>query len=218
MSNQVREIQLGLLLDPELESDRQALAALKQWYQRAKVINGDHDSFDFFKLRLHKNIYLSGLFLCLLEPRLVKFLARNLQEKNLSVEFLHLALAEHQLMPEGQPPADLLDRLVQDELASRIVDQLSPLLNAQGENTRFGEQNAQLQAQVGMLAERLQEQSLLLQQQSRLLDSLMRTGIQAQSAPGRESSPTAMPSEEVQLHDLSATAAKVRKVRAKGVF
>lgn len=218
MSNQVREIQLSLLLDPEQESDRQALAALKQWYQRAKVINGDHDSFDFFKLRLHKNIYLSGLYLCLLEPRLVKFFARNLQEQNLSAEFLHLALVEHQLMPEGQPPATPLDRIAPDELASRIADQLSPLLNAQGETASLGEQNAQLQAQVGMLAERLQEQSLLMQQQASLLDSLMRTGAQTPSTPGRESSVGAMPSEEVQLHDLSATAAKVRKVRAKGVF
>lgn len=222
MSNQVREIQLGLLLDPELESDRQALAELKRWYQRAKIINSDHDSFDFFKLRLHKNIYLSGLFLCLLEPNLVKFLAQHLNEENLSVEFLHQALTEHRLMPERHEEPEALENsvppLAPDELANRIAAQLSPLLNAQGETAGLSEQNSQLQAQVGMLAERLQEQNQLLQQQSQMLDSLTRIGSQVSSSPGRGSSPTAQPSEEVQLHDLSATAAKVRKVRAKGVF
>lgn len=216
MSNPVREIQLSLQLDPEQESDRQALAALKQWYQRAKIINSDNDSFDFFKLRLHKNIYLSGLFLCLLEPKLIKCLSRHLQEQQLTGEFLHRALAEHGIMPGSG--ASMADPLVPDELATSIVDRLTPLLNNQRETASLGEQNAQLQAQVGTLAQRLQEQGDLLQQQARLLDSLARSGGPSPSGTAETPTLVTQGSGELPLHDLSATAARVRKVRAKGVF
>lgn len=216
MSNPVREIQLSLQLDPEQESDRRALAALKQWYQRAKFINSDNDSFDFFKLRLHKNIYLSGLFLCLLEPRLIKFLSRHLQEPHLTNEFLHRVLAEHGIMSNDE--SLMPDPLIPDELAASIVDRLSPLLSAQKETTSLSEQNAQLQAQIGMLAQRLQEQDDLLQRQARLLDSLTNSGGPSQSGAPERPVLTTQASDELPLHDLSATAAKVRKVRAKGVF
>lgn len=218
MSNQVREILFSLQLDPELESDRQALAALKQWYQRAKVINSDNDSFDFFALRLHKNIYLSGLFLCLLEPRLVKFFSQHLQAQNLTPEFLRQALAEHRLIAADGASAADASHFAPDELATRIADQLSPLLNGKGEALSTNEQNAQLQAQVSMLSEQLKEQRSLLQQQARLLDSLTRSGVQGHAEPGNVHAMAPAVPGEPQLHDLSATAAKVRKVREKGVF
>lgn len=229
MSNPVWQIRVALGLDPQNESDRLALTTLHRWFKRAELLNQGNEEFDFFKLQLHKDIYMSGLFLCLLEPKLVKYFSRNLHGNCLTTEFLHQALASHRLSDADNKQVvqdDPLNQLSPDELASRIADQLQPLLTAQSaqpaqnDAASVSERNEQLQAQVSMMAQQLQEQSRLLQQQARLLDSLARNGGGAGPARPAESQGAqgAQTDGPVQLHDLSETAAKVRKVRAKGVF
>lgn len=225
MTNPARLIPLTLRLDPYRESERMALTTLQRWYQRAGVLNGGHEEFDFFGLQLHTNIYLSGLHLCLLEPKLIKYLSSHLHSANLTPEFLYQALERHQLVPVDQPsavdpvvhcdaPTDPLDQLSPENLVNSIVDQLHPLLNAQSEVSATTEQNAWLQAQVRIMTQQLQEQGRLLQEQSRLLGALnLGNGPRPASREGEGGA--ASPE---QLHDLSATAAKVRKVREKGVF
>lgn len=228
MSNPVWQIRVALGLDPQNESDRLALTMLQRWFKRAEVLNQGNEKFDFFKLKLHKEIYMSGLFLCLLEPKLVKYFSRNLHGNCLTTEFLHQALADHRLTDADRKQVvqdDPLNQLSPDELASRIADQLQPLLTALGsqsaqhDDTSVDERNAQLQTQVSMMSQQLQEQSRLLQQQARLLDSLARNGGGAGPArPAESQGQGGQADGPVQLHDLSETAAKVRKVRAKGVF
>jgi|EndMetStandDraft_3_1072993.scaffolds.fasta_scaffold138756_2 hypothetical protein len=239
MSNPVSEVQITLKLDSSQASDRLALASLQRWYQRGKMLNSDNDAFDFFQLQMHKDIYLSGLFLSLLDPNLVKSLSQNLQLHRLDPEFLYKTLEEHQLTPgAGKPTANPLDSLAPDDLATRIADQLYPLLSGKDEVAGFNEPSGQLQTQANMLKQ-LQEQSRLLQQQANLLDILASAGAASLSestasmhpaTPVTQSSPAAQANQTTQstqanqalgggqLHDLSETAAKVRKVRAKGVF
>lgn len=219
MSNPVREVQITLRLDPRQASDRLALAMLQRGYQRGSQLNSDNDAFDFFALRLHKDIYLSGVFLSLLDPELVKCLSRNLQLNCLTPAYLYHALEEHGLTPAAESsPCATLDPAASDALVARIADRLSPLLGAQDGASGPNEHSGQLQAQVERLQQQLQEQSELLQQQARLLDILAAAGGAAPPAPTREHTPVAKRDSDVQLHDLSVTAAKVRKVREKGIF
>ena len=219
MTNSVREVQVTLTLDPQQASDNLALATLQRWYQRAEILNKETDNFDFFSLPLHKDIYLSGLLLCLLEPNLVKFLSRNLQLNNLNSEFLQHSLEEHRLIAGREAlPTEPSGQLTPDELATQIADKLTPLLSALGKSTVQRKQRDALQACVDTLAQQLQEQNGLLQQQAHLLDKLTHVGGQVQSAPAAGNPPAPQVSGEVQRHDLSETAAKVRKVRAKGIF
>lgn len=219
MTNLVREVQVTLTLDPQQVSDNLALATLQRWYQRAEILNKETDNFDFFRLPLHKDIYLSGLLLCLLEPKLVKFLSQNLQLNNLNNQFLQHSLEEYQLITgretsTTEPPGPLTS----GELTTQIADKLNPLLNALGESTGKHERPEALQASLTMLAQQLKEQNGLLQQQSHLLDKLTHVGgpVQSDPAPSHPSAPQV--SGEPLRHDLSETAAKVRKVRAKGIF
>ncbi|MBV8043274.1 hypothetical protein [Pluralibacter sp.] len=194
MSNPVGEVQITLKLDPRQASDRLALATLQRWYQRGSLLNSDDDAFDFFALRLHKDIYLSGVYLSLLEPELVKCFSRNLQLNCLTPAFFYHALEAQGLTPDVALPTSAgLDPLPTDALAD-------------------------LHTQVSRLQQQLQEQRELLQQQARLLDILTNAGATAPSTPKGEHTQTAQRDGDVQLHDLSATAAKVRKVREKGVF
>ncbi|NDO81976.1 hypothetical protein CJP72_14750 [Citrobacter sp. NCU1] len=219
MTNPVREVQVTLTLDPQLASDNLALATLQRWYQRAEILNKETDNFDFFRLSLHKDIYLSGLMLCLLEPSLVKFLARNLQLHNLNNAFLQQSLEEHRLIEgPGAPATEPSGQFTPDELATHIADKLSPLLSALDESTSQHEQHEELQTQVKKLVQQLQKQSKLLQQQALLLEKLTQAGGQVQSDPTQNHPLPAQVAGEVQRHDLSETAAKVRKVRAKGIF
>ena len=219
MTNSVREVQVTLTLDPQQASDNLALATLQRWYQRAEILNKETDNFDFFSLPLHKDIYLSGLLLCLLEPNLVKYLARHLQVNNLNSEFLQHSLEEHRLIAGREAStAEPSGQLTPDELATQIADKLTPLLSALGKSTTQRKQRDALQTSVDMLAQQLQEQNGLLQQQAHLLDKLAHVGGQVQPAPAPGHSPAPQVSGEVQRHDLSETAAKVRKVRAKGIF
>lgn len=219
MTNSVREVQVTLTLDPQQASDNLALATLQRWYQRAEILNKETDNFDFFRLPLHKDIYLSGLLLCLLEPNLVKYLARHLQSHNLNSEFLQHSLEEHQLIAGlGAPATEPSGPFTPDELATQIADKLSPLLSALDTSTSQHEQREALQTQVTKLAQQLQKQNKLLQQQALLLEKLTQAGGQVQSEPTQNPPLPAQVSGEVQRHDLSETAAKVRKVRAKGIF
>lgn len=213
MTNSVREVQVTLTLDPQQASDNLALATLQRWYQRAEILNKETDNFDFFSLPLHKDIYLSGLLLCLLDPNLVKFLSRNLQVNNLNSEFLQHSLEEHRLIAGREAStAEPSGQLTPDELATQIADKLNPLLSALGKATGQRKLRDALQASVDTLAQQLQEQNGLIQQQAQLLDKLAHVGEQVQPAPAPQVSG------EVQRHDLSETVAKVRKVRAKGIF
>ncbi|MHA1066722.1 hypothetical protein ACR9GP_22845 [Enterobacter ludwigii] len=216
MSNCNGNISITFRLEPDQESDRLAMAALQRWYQRGHKLNINTDSFDFFSLQLHKDIYLSGLFLSLLEPELVKCFARNLQVSNLTSDFLCNTLKKHLIMPDvGKPATSSLNLLASDELADRIADQLSPFFTALGEKAYDSEPSEQLQNQMSVLQRQLAEQGLLLKRQAQLLDQLTAGGSdisQGKTPTGNDVSQTQ------DLHDLSKTAAKVRKVRAKGVF
>lgn len=219
MSNSVREVQITLTLDTQQASENLALATLQRWYQRAEILNRKNDDFDFFRLRLHKDIYLSGLLLCLLEPRLVKFLAQHLQQHNLTAEFLQQSLEEHQLTLSNEAQlANQPGQFAPDELAAHIADKLYALLNAQDKSMGLNEQSGELHAQVSMLAQRLQEQSHLLQQQAQQLDQMAR--VDGEDMPDLTASPAqaAQASGDRTLHNISETAARVRKIREKGVF
>lgn len=216
MSNWNGNISITFRLEPDQESDRLAMAALQRWYQRGHKFNINTDSFDFFSLKLHKDIYLSGLFLSLLEPELVKCFARNLQVSNLTPDFLYNTLKKHLIIPDVETPAtSSLNLSASDELAGRIADQLSSFFTALGENAYGSEPSEQLQNQMSVLQRQLAEQGLLLKRQAQLLDQLTAGG----SDTSRGKAPTGNGISQTQgLHDLSKTAAKVRKVRAKGVF
>jgi len=159
---------------------------------------------------------LSGLLLCLLEPKLVKFLSQNLQLHNLTAEFLQQSLEEHQLIAGREATA--ASPYAPDELASQIVDKLYPLLNAQDKAPGVNEPSGELQAQVSMLAQQLQQQTQLIEQQAHQLGQMAR--VDGQVLPELADTPvhTTQASGDVTLHNISETAAKVRKIRAKGVF
>ncbi|MGL5495678.1 MAG: hypothetical protein ACRDCQ_01640 [Aeromonas sobria] len=227
MSEQQNHFHLTLQLDPSRDNDRYALAMLQEWYNKAVELHQGCEAFDFGKVRLHKEVYLSGLYLCMLKPKLCKLLASNMIRGNITPDFIAFALAQTGLQQATEPDVQIDYAELAHQLATKLdhgepwgqalTSQILEQLATASPSTPLGSANEAeitlLRTQLGQVSELVQQQTTLIREQGRLLKQLAISGITKTSTAdgpnGRNDGPMA---------NLSATAAKVRKVRSKGVF
>lgn len=114
---QIRRVNLSLHLTPEQShADLRAMQQLQQWHQSVNQSASVDDS--NMEIRaFHRDVYLAGLQLFLMDPALCHHVAESLGRENLTLEIL---LSE--LQPELKPdaPSAQLEELqkIRDEVAA----------------------------------------------------------------------------------------------------
>src|SRR5690554_8056287 len=85
---QAKKLNLALYLNPVVsEADRVAMNALQQWYEQTKQSYGEQrgPELDGLIRSFHHDIYLAGLHLYLINPRLCNHVAQALEQTNMKI-------------------------------------------------------------------------------------------------------------------------------------
>lgn len=112
MSNQLKRVNYSIFLDPvKSQSDRYAVGVLRQWVQERKelAINPTSGMELHRNLHMHKNIYLSGMYLYLLSPALCDLLATSLGDETVNIEMLKNQLRNCGLKLDSEQHAPMVD-------------------------------------------------------------------------------------------------------------
>ena len=216
MSNrQIRRVNLSLHLSPERSrADLRAMLQLKKWYGAVQRDGSDVNDANMEIRQFHRNIYLSGLQLHLLNPQLCSHVAESLSREGLSLESLCAELQESNLLPvalmTGDGDAEKEKDFSEQQLAQMCTLMAQTLQKQQvaaapSDNTQH-EETAKLREEVAQLKVLLEQQHLLLQQ-------LRVTGRTSAAEPAKS-----VNAEEVDLSTVDAPTQKMSKVRQKGIF
>lgn len=120
---QIRRVNLSLHLTPEQShADRRAMQQLQKWHQSVNQADSVDDA-NMAIRGFHRDVYLAGLQLFLLDPALCHHVAESLGRENLTLSAL---LGELQPAPENQeePSAQLMElQKIREEVAA-----LKPLM------------------------------------------------------------------------------------------
>ena len=214
MSNrQIRRVNLSLHLSPEhSRADLRAMLQLKKWYGAMQRDGGDVNDANMEIRQFHRNIYLSGLQLHLLNPQLCSHVAESLSREGLSLDALCSELQESNLLPvtlmkgSEEKVQDFSEQLVQMRalLEKTLEKQSDDVLPSEDV---YSHEAAKLREEVAQMKVLLQQQNLLLQQ--------MR--VTGRTATAAEVTKLAN-AEEVDLSTVDAPTHKMSKVRQKGIF
>lgn len=219
MSNRhIRRVNLSLHLSPEhSRADLRAMLQLKKWHQALNQAGGQPGDTTMEMRRFHRNIYLAGLQLQLLNPQLCSHVAESMGREKLTLDELCGELAGAGLLPVAagsapaaeplSPTADFSKQQLRQmrALMSEAL-QRQPAPAAPDDGSR--EELSQLRSEVAQLKTLLNQQHLLLQQ--------LRLSGRA-SSPAAESTKNGL-TEEVDLSTLDAPAQKMKQIRQKGIF
>lgn len=234
MSNgQPKKLNLALYLDPVTsDADRAAMDALQQWYEDAKLSHGEQQDADMSSVvRLfHRDIYLAGLRLYLINPTFCRQIANALAQQQYSVEMLVQQGRACGLLPleASNGPDDSSFSEIQLEQLERLLSlsYAEPRAGAASDpessarprsvdevtNTELGRQLAEQGEQLNALMAELQRVRALAEQQATQLKQLKGGGRATESAASDTSS------DELSVADMAPQIAQMQKIRKKGVF
>ena len=205
MSNGVaRKLNLALYLNPETsEADRFAVGALREGYDKAKRSHTDRTSLEMVVRLFDRDIYLAGLYIHLLNPRLSRSLSVALDSENLPATAFWRQLHACGLSDDGSEASTAEEAL----FSPSQLTQLQQLL---------AEQNAHIVA----VQQELQQLRQLADNQARQLKRLQGQP-QSSAAPGSgtqisESKGTSF--ESTDLSELMPPSAQLKKIKQKGLF
>lgn len=197
MSENAKRLSLMLTLNPALsEADRFAIRALKRWYQQAKRSHEVEEDLQATVKKFHRDIYLSGLFLHLLNPGLASNLANLLTEEDVSLQTLLYQLNSMGFAVSETAPAD--DTREQ-------LEQIQAAIAEQQQGDAFSTLMSQLQALT----------SLVEAQQNQLQRLTTRTSTVAASSATEKRL-----SEQKEAHELPEAEVRdqMKKIKQKGIF
>ncbi|MEE9954450.1 hypothetical protein [Enterobacter genomosp. S] len=218
MSNgPIRRVNFTLHLSPEhSRADMRAMLQLKKWHEAIKLQGSNPEDTQMEMRRFHRNVYLAGLQLQLLNPLLCSHIAESLGREGLTLDTLCQELSSADLLPaHGSAPVETDPAKANAEFSKQQLRQLRALMSdalqrqppaALDEASR--EELTQLRSEVVYL-------KTLLDQQTRLLRKLSSGG--AGSVQPTESVKNGQ-TEEIALSSLNAPAQKMKAIRQKGVF
>lgn len=155
----VKRINPSIHLNPEQsEADRRAILALQEWYQKLRQSDSERDSINVAMRTFHRSVYLAGLRLHLLSPRLCQHVAESLGRESRSFPELLAELGECGLLPAGTAMPSVTVAAPggaegEADFSSRQLERLAALMGSAGEGAASGALLAQLEAQRGELAE-----------------------------------------------------------------
>lgn len=221
MSNRhIRRVNLSLHLSPEhSRADLRAMLQLKKWHQELNQTGNHPGDANMEMRRFHRNVYLAGLQLQLLNPQLCSHVAEAMGREKLTLDELCGELVSAQLLPippgdaPAPEPATSSDDFSKQQLrqmralmSEALSRQPAPVAPPPDESSR--EELTLLRGEVAQLKTLLNQQNLLLQQ-------LRMSGRAA--APAAESTKSGQ-TEELDLSTLGAPAQKMKQIRQKGIF
>ena len=210
MSNGVaRKLNLALYLNPETsEADRFAVGALREWYDKAKRSHPDRTSLEMVVRLFHRDIYLAGLYVHLLNPRLSRSLSVALDSENLTSTAFWRQLHACGLSDDGSEASTAEETL----FSPSQLTQLQQLLAEQNAHIVAVQQELQ---QLRQLADNQARQLKRLQGQPQSSGS-QGAGAQGSGTQISESKGTSF--ESTELSDLMPPTAQLKKIKQKGLF
>lgn len=213
MSNRrIRRVDLSLHLSPEhSRADLRAMLQLKKWYQALNQTGSNPGDASMEMRRFHRNVYLAGLQLQLLNPQLCGHIADSLGREKLTLNELFAELASADLLPTAASPAAAPASSA--DFSKQQLRQMRALMSDALQRQPAADDSAkqalsQLRGEVAQLKTLLDQQNLLLQQ-------LRMSGRAA--APVSDSAKHAN-AEEVSVSALGAPTEKMQQIRKKGIF
>lgn len=226
MSNgQTKRVNLTLHLSPgDSQADLRTAVKLSQWHSKLQQSSDAREEVVMEMRAFHRDVYLAGLQLHLLNPQLCHHVAESMGREHLTLPELITELVRCGLLPEGTPigPADNQ----RDDFSAQQLRQLQELLQqampealpaapaAVAAAAPAQEMSAAQQAEFAHLRRELESMRTLLEQQSLQLAQLRR----GEKASVHAASPSGNNTEEMNLADIAAPAEKMKKIRQKGIF
>ncbi len=159
MSNRFKKVSLSLYLDPKhSSSDRIAYSTLADWAKKRQQYAADPSAaVDLHNIvHVHKDIYLSGLFLHLLKPELATSLASSLSSDAINQQVLVDVMNSHQISASQSGQAIDQSQLL-EAIAQQVQTALSSELAEQFQSSR-GEIDAATSELKSQLSSELTEQ------------------------------------------------------------
>lgn len=221
MSNRhIRRVNLSLHLSPEhSRADLRAMLQLKKWHQELSQAGSNSGDANMEMRRFHRNVYLAGLQLQLLNPQLCSHVAESMGREKLTLDALCSELSAASLLPVSASPtaAPAAEQVAPSaDFSKQQLRQMRALMSEAlqrqpapaAPNDGAREELSQLRSEVAQLKTLLNQQNLLLQQ--------LRLSGRAAS-PAAEGSKNGA-AEEVDLSTLGAPAQKMKQIRQKGIF
>lgn len=231
-----RKLNLTLYVNPETsEADRRAVAVLQQWYRQAKQSHSERADLDMLVRLFHRDIYMAGLFLYQLSPRLCRSLALANEEPEARIDSLLQQLEICGLwQAEATAPAASADAQVSAQLEAlqqwlqRTLQEQSeaPAAPASVDSSALPEalqqQWQQQQQQMAQMQEQMQQLRQLAEAQSLQLQRLRA----APAASGRAGEASGSPSpaasqsgpQTATLSDVAPDPERLRRIKQKGLF
>lgn len=138
MSNRFKKVSLSLYLDPrQSSSDRIAYSTLADWAKKRQQYAADPSAaVDLHNIvHVHKDIYLSGLFLHLLKPELATSLASSLSTDSIKEQVLIDVMNSHQISA-GQSGSAVDQSQLLEAISQQVQTALSGELAEQFKSSR----------------------------------------------------------------------------------
>ncbi len=209
MSNRFKKVSLSLYLDPKhSSSDRIAYSTLADWAKKRQQYAADPSAaVDLHNIvHVHKDIYLSGLFLHLLKPELATSLASSLSTDSIKDQVLIDVMNSHQISAGQSGSAvdqsqllEAITQQVQSALSSELSEQF---LSSRGEiDAATNELKAQLSTE---LTEQLQSSRDEIDAATNELKAQLSTGLSEQLQTSRSEIDSATNELKVQIERLEA--------------
>ncbi len=225
-----KKLNLALYLNPETsEADRYAVGALQQWYDKAKRSHNSNQDLEMVVRLFHRDIYLAGLYLHLLSPRLCKGIGSALDHHNINLVTLHKLLQAsglelHSAAAE-QPSAFSETQLGQlQELLATLPGEADddtfiapqPMPQPTPTPQPMVYQQPEMQAeQFNTLMGELQQLKALAQEHASALRRL-KSGVKMATSSDTQSAGNQL--EELDVSELAPQLEQIQKIRQKGFF
>lgn len=210
MSNrQIRRVNLSLHLSPEhSRADLRAMLHLKKWHGEMNNTGGNTSDTSMEIRRFHRNVYLAGLQLQMLNPQLCSHVAESIGREALTLDALCAELIEGKLLPIARETSLPAEQESNPEFSKQQLRQMRALMSeaTQRKDKDDGELAA-MRSEIAQLKGLLEKQHVLLQQ----------LRMSGRAAPAAESL-KASGAEEVDLSLLENQSQKMKLIKQKGIF
>lgn len=205
-----KKLKLPLYLNPVVSRpDEVAMAALEQWYEQTKEsCGGPGPEVEALIREFHRDLYLAGLHLYLINPRLCRHVAEALQQPDPSAETLDQELKACGLWPSSNSSN------TGEAFSSGQLEQLQHLLGGLGTAADSSSQSAELSQHMSAMEAELRQLRNLVEEQSRQLRQ-MKVSPTETAAPAISLDDK---TEEMDVSGMSGQIEKMQKIRKKGVF
>ncbi|HEY1844359.1 MAG TPA: hypothetical protein VGH05_05810 [Buttiauxella sp.] len=230
MSNgQTKRVNLTLHLSPgDSQADLRTVAKLSQWHGQLQQSAEAREDVAAEMRTFHRDVYLAGLQLHLLNPQLCHHVAESMGREHLTLPELVTELVRCGLLPKGTPigateksnedfsaqQLEQLQKLLQQAIPESLPAAPAAVTTEAAVSQPAQEMSAAQQAEFAHLRRELEGMRTLLEQQSLQLAQMRRS----EKAAVQAVSPASNNAEEMNLAEMDAPTEKMKKIRQKGIF